>query len=126
MFDLVVASKERHDRFIQRVAASREVWGLKSADGWVCSASAVEATEDRSVMPFWSDRAYAKQCAKEEWSHYEATPIPLDLFLERWLPGIADDGRLVGTNWNAHLCGRETEPLELKQEIEKQLKSTAE
>jgi hypothetical protein len=28
MLDLAIASKERHDRFVQRVIASREVWGL--------------------------------------------------------------------------------------------------
>ena len=72
-------------------------------------------------MPFWSDRAYAKQCAKEDWSHYEPTPIPLPLFLERWLPGMAADGCLVGTNWNAHLCGHEIDPLELKHELERPL-----
>ena len=69
-------------------------------------------------MPFWSDRAYAKQCAKEDWSHYEPTPIPLKLFLEGWLTGMAADGCLVGTNWNAQLCGHEIEPSELRQEIE--------
>ncbi len=119
MLDLAIASKERHERFVERVVASREVWGLKSADGWACTASTADGTEDRSVMPFWSDRAYAKQCAKADWSHYEPTPIPLALFLERWLPGMAGDGSLVGTNWSAQLCGHEIKPLELKQELER-------
>jgi hypothetical protein len=70
-------------------------------------------------MPFWSDRAYARQCAKEDWCDYDPTPIPLGLFLERWLPGMAADGCLVGTNWNAQLCGHEIEPLELKREFER-------
>ena len=118
MLDLAVASKERHDRFVQRVLASHEVWSLKNADGWACTASTADGTEDKSVMPFWSDRAYAKQCAKEDWSDYEPTPIPLELFLELWLPGMAGDGYLVGTNWSAQLCGHEIEPLVLKQELE--------
>ena len=122
MFDLTVAAKERHDRFVQRVIASGQVWGLKSADGWVCSASAGEGDEHRSVMPFWSDRAYAKQCAKEQWSHYEPTTIPLALFLERWLPGMEADECLVGTNWNADLCGYEIEPQDLKQELENEMR----
>jgi hypothetical protein len=118
MFDLTIASKERHERFIQRVSASREVWGLKSADGWAVSTSTADGHAGRSVMPFWSDRAYAKQCAKEDWAHYEPTPIPLELFLERWLVGMGADGCLVGTNWNAQLCGHEIEPSDLKQELE--------
>ena len=120
MLDLEIASKERHERFVQRVVASREVWGLKSAEGWACAPSTADGNEDITVMPFWSDRAYAKQCAKEDWSQYDPTVIPLDLFLERWLTGMAEDGCLVGTNWNAHLCGHEIEPLVLQQEIQEQ------
>lgn len=123
MLELAAASKERHDRFVQRLVASREVWGLKSADGWACTTSTADGSENRSVMPFWSDRAYAKQCAKEDWSDYEPTPIPLDLFLQRWLPGMEADDCIVGTNWNAHLCGYEIEPPELKREIERQLEN---
>jgi hypothetical protein len=56
-------------------------------------------------MPFWSDRAYAQQCARNEWADYQATAIPLDMSLDEWLPGLAADGLLAGTNWNAHLIG---------------------
>lgn len=121
MLDLGIASKERHDRFVQRVVASREVWGLKNVDGWVCSESTMDESGNRGVMPFWSDRAYAKQCAREDWTDYEPTQISLDKFLERWLPGMAKDGLIVGTNWNAALCGHEILPLELKGEIERVL-----
>jgi len=125
MLDLTIASKERHQRFVQRVLSSGEVWGLKSAEGWACTGSTTNGTEGRSVMPFWSDRAYAKQCAKEDWSQYEPTAIPLALFLERWLTGMAKDGCLVGTNWNAHLCGYECEALNLKQEIDAHSKNAS-
>jgi hypothetical protein len=123
MLELAAASKERHERFVKRIVAAREVWGLKSEEGWACTASTADGREDRSVMPFWSDRAYAKQCAKEDWSHYEPTPIPLELFLEHWLAGMEADDCIVGTNWNAHLCGYEIEPLDLKQEIERELEN---
>jgi hypothetical protein len=119
--DLSIASKERHERFIQRVVDSGVVWGLKDDDGWVTSSSTAEQTEERAIMPFWSDRAYAKQCAKDEWSSYEPTQIPLDLFLEHWLPGMHADGYLVGTNWNVSLCGHEIEPLQLLAEINERL-----
>ena len=122
MFELAAASKERHDQFVKRVVISGEVWGLKSDDGWACTASTTDENEDRGVMPFWSDRAYAKQCAKEEWSKYQPTPIPLRLFLERWLPGMEADDCIVGTNWNANLCGFEIEAQDLKQEIETESK----
>ena len=119
MLDLSIASRERHERFLQRIIAAREVWGLESNHGWAMTGSSTEATEGRKIIPFWSDRAYARQCARNEWSHYQATPIPLDLFIERWLPGMNADRVLVGTNWNAQLCGHEIEPAELLRQIEK-------
>lgn len=125
MQDLAVASKERHDRFVKRVVAIGEVWGAKSNDRWVCVESTVDVMEDRSVMPFWSDRAYASQCAIDQWSDYEPEPIPLELFLEQWFPGMETDNYLVGTNWNVHLCGYEIEAPILKLEIEKELENVS-
>jgi hypothetical protein len=119
MIDLTVSAQERHDRFIRRVIASGEVWSLKSQDGGWCNAPSND--EEADVMPFWSDRAYAKQCAKDEWQGYEPVAIPLSAFLSRWLTGMSRDGLLVGTNWNAHLIGLEVDPLVLKQEIEEQM-----
>jgi hypothetical protein len=115
--DLEIASTERHERFVRRVLCTRVVWGLKSDVGWCVSPS--NEDEQQQVMPFWSDKAYALQCAKDEWATYRPTEITLDAFLSRWLPGMAKDHLLVGTNWNVNLCGREMEPLALKEEMDK-------
>ncbi|MDB6026527.1 MAG: hypothetical protein JWM68_2750 [Verrucomicrobiales bacterium] len=109
------SSKERHRKFIEQVLETGEVWGLQSVDGWC-----VSGDEGKESMPFWSDRAGAAACAKEEWSGFEPTSIPLEEFVENWLPGMAEDGVVVGTNWNADLGGVESKPLELKQELEKE------
>jgi hypothetical protein len=56
-------SIENHERFVRRVLEAGEVWGLRSADGWaVCD---FHDFAGRQVMPFWSDRAYARRAAKE-------------------------------------------------------------
>jgi hypothetical protein len=116
VLDLAAAAEERHERFLSRVVEAGVVWGLKDAeDQWPVTASTDD--EERSVMPFWSDRAYAAQCATEDWAPYEPTEIPLDLFLDEWLPGMAADGVLVGTNWNVQLIGQESEPLELQERL---------
>jgi hypothetical protein len=52
-------------------------------------------------MPFWSDRAYAKQCAKDGWSVYEPTEIPLDLSLEHWLQCLQSE---VGMKIKRPVC----------------------
>ena len=122
--ELSADSEARHGQFLNRVLASGIVWGLKSADGWVVSASTSDEDEDCDIMPFWSDSAYAKQCATEDWSVYAPTEIPLDLFMKHWLPGMAEDNCLVGTNWNAHMVGHEIEPLELLEQLQQALPET--
>jgi hypothetical protein len=111
-----------HERFIRRVVASGEVWALESPDGWAACESVEDVDEGdeeapREVMPFWSDRAYAQRAAAGEWEHFVPTAIPLDLFIDRWLKDMHDDGTLVGTNWDAHGCGVEIEAIELAQAL---------
>ena len=116
MLNLTAAAKEQHNRFVERVRASGLVWGLRSADGWAMAPSNDE-DEDGDVIPFWSDRAYAARCAVDEWAEYEPESIPLEAFLEAWLPGMSEDGTLVGTNWNAQLTGAEVDPMDLREEL---------
>lgn len=114
--DLIINSKRRYENFIKRVSESRTVWGLKSEDGWcVCESNEYE---DTVVMLFWSDEAYARQCAVEEWSHYSPTSIPLEEFMTNWIYGMNEDELLVGVNWNAKLIGLEVEPYELLKELD--------
>jgi hypothetical protein len=129
VLDVTATTIEQHNRFLERVIASGEVWGLTNDEGWCIAPSTQDDVDEedeeklRAVLPFWSDRAYAARCAKEEWSSYEPTAIPLEHFLSNWLPLIAENGDLVGTNWNAHLIGAEVEPLELKTEFEGRLEA---
>ncbi|NQX63686.1 DUF2750 domain-containing protein [Paenibacillus qinlingensis] len=108
---LKIESEKRFEKFVERVKKTQLVWGLKSAEGWSVSPS--NDFEDATVMPFWSESAYAKQCAREEWAHYASESIPLDEFVNAWIPGLDDDNLLIGTDWNVHLLGKEIEPLEL-------------
>ena len=117
MLDDTAAAQERHERFVRRAVEGGEVWGLTDADGG-SPVSQSNDDEERGVVPFWSDRAYAAQCAREEWAEYEPLAIPLAAFVATELPRIAEAGFLVGTNWNVHLVGLEVEPSELAAELE--------
>jgi len=119
-FDLTINSKRRYEKFIERVSESKIVWGLSSEDSWVVCES--NEYEDTDIMPFWSDEAYARQCAINEWSHNKPTPIPLDVFMSNWLYGMNEEGLVVGVNWNAKLIGLEVEPIDLLEELENQQK----
>ena len=71
-------SIDHHNRFIKRVIFSKTIQGLKSEQGWAISPS--NEYDDREVMPFWSDRAYAARLAKEEWKNY--TGWVFDAFID--------------------------------------------
>lgn len=118
-FDLTINSERRYEKFIERVSKGKLVWGLTNEEGWcVCESNEYEDTD---VMPFWSDEAYARQCAIEGWSNYHPTPIPLEEFMNSWLYGMNEDGLLVGVNWNAKLIGLEIEPAELFSKLERKI-----
>jgi hypothetical protein len=111
-----------HRRFIERVIASGEVWGLESSNGWaVCDSVAddegAEAEPVQGAVPLWSDRAHAQRAAQGEWEHFVPSAIPLDEFIDHWLKGMHEDDVLVGTDWDAPGCGVEIEALELAQEL---------
>lgn len=76
MFDLSVASSERHARFFERAVAAGTVWVLQLKSpphSWVTSSCDFEDEETGEIeavpiVPFWSDRAYASRCAKDLWA----------------------------------------------------------
>lgn len=104
----------RHQQFLEQVASSGQVWGLRSPESnrWCVSVST--ADPKREVMPFWSSRGDAQCCARDRWSALEPASIPIDRFMEKWLAGMAADRVLVGTQWDASLAGLEIEPLDLR------------
>ena len=109
----------KHQKFIERVVDFGVVWGLQSDEGFAISES--NDFEDAEVIPFWSEKAYAKAVAKEAWEYYLPTSMPLAEFLENWLVGMHNDGLLVGTNWDPNMFGKEIEPLDLAIEIAAQI-----
>ncbi|AIZ64307.1 hypothetical protein PK28_12560 [Hymenobacter sp. DG25B] len=101
----------KHQKFIDRICVSEIVWGLKSLNGWAISES--NEFDNTELIPFWSDRAYAAACAKNEWSDYTPAEIPLVEFLENWCVGIHIDNGLIGTNMDSNMFCKEIEPLQL-------------
>lgn len=98
--------------FVTETKENRLVWGLRnSEEDWLaCDSSEFENSE---VMPFWSSKEDAQLHNVEEWEEFEICEIPLDVFVEDWLVTLAEDGVLVGINWNSELEGKELEPSDL-------------
>lgn len=105
-----------YERFVKRVLASGELWGLRQGtDNWAYCAS--NEYEDTDVLVFWSSKADAQKHAQGDWSKHVAVPISLEDFLDRWLPGMDEDDALVGPDWGSSLDGVEVEPSELAEQL---------
>ncbi|OEF25108.1 DUF2750 domain-containing protein [Vibrio rumoiensis] len=111
MSNLTADIQANLDLFVQETKESKLVWGLRNEDGWLaCDSSEFE---DSEVMPFWSSQEEAQKHNVEEWEDFKVLEIPLDIFVEDWLITLAEDGVLIGTNWNEQLEGKEVEPSDL-------------
>lgn len=97
--------------FASELASKAEVWGLMGENGWaLCPSIEFEETE---VLPFFSSKYAASLLCSGEWEAYRPEVIPLESFLDEWLPGMHEDNAMVGLNWNTDLEGIEAEPADL-------------
>ncbi len=64
------------------------MWSLRDEDGW----RLVGDDQGQQCMPVWPHERYAKACSTGEFSGCTAEPIPLDRWLDEWLPGARDRG----------------------------------
>ncbi len=123
-----ITLKNRYKDFIRKVCETETVYGLKDDKGYATSYSnelEYEDGEPVQIICFWSDPARAKSCVDKEWNRYEASPVPLNEFLENWCLGMNIDGLLVGVNFDSNLFGYEAEPLELALEVIEELKKNS-
>lgn len=89
VFDLSAA--DRYPLFLTGAVVQSRVWTLKDAGGFV----SFRDEEGRDCFPFWPAPESAEALANDDWSDCRAEPLTLTVFMERWLTGMARDGRLV-------------------------------
>lgn len=123
--DSIIIEK-RHKRFVKTVCGSEIVYGLKNNKGYATSSS-VHYEDDNEepigIICFWAEKALAKSCIKDGWAAYKVVEISLNDFMENWCVGMANDGLLVGTEFDQNMFGFEAEPLELILDLTTELKS---
>lgn len=86
-----LSTAERYDIFINEVAENKQVWALKGKGGFV----AFSDDEGQNHFPFWPAPEFANVLANDDWADCQPEALPLAVFMERWLPGMAEDERLV-------------------------------
>lgn len=79
--------------------------------------------QPKVVRCFWASEKQALQaCKNENWQGYRVVPVSLLHFLENWCIDMADEGVLVGINFDNQAVGIEINPLYLILEILTELK----
>ena len=114
-------AESKYKTFIEKIVASKLVWGLQNKNGWANSYS--NDSEEIDVIPFWEDRFYAKSSAVDDWKGYAAVSIPLSDFLENWCMGMIEENMLAGINWDAKMVGNEVDASKLAIDILDRLKA---
>ncbi len=94
----VSISAAHADAFYAESSDAGEVWTVRDDSGF----PAPETADGVRAMPFWSKRSRAERVVSgvPAYAGFKVVAVPLDVFRQRWLPGLARDGLLVGLNWS--------------------------
>ena len=104
--------------FYRDVALNKRVWTIKDEGGYPAPLS---ENEGKRVQPFWSSKSRVEKIVATvpAYAGFKAVELALDVFLERWIPGLAGDELLVGVNWSGSSAkGFDVEPHAVKEMIE--------
>lgn len=110
---LALSADDQYQDFLDRAAADGQVWTLKGPGGFV----AYSGDDGEPCFPFWPHPDYARALATEDWSDCRPEPLSLDLFVQRWLPGMRRDGRKVAVFPTPAGMGLVVEPEELLEDL---------
>ncbi len=111
--------------FYRDVAKNRVVWALRDEGGYVASTN----SSGQNVMPFWSSssRAIKTKNNVPAYSNMEPDEIDWKDFQSKWLPGLKNDGYLVGLNWSGeYAVGYDVDPDFVLKAVELQIASLGE
>ncbi len=109
-----LSGDERYDYFVEKIVEWGEVWSLYSDDGWV----GVTSQDGEECLPVWPHRDFAAEWVSGEWADCTPTAISLEVWVERWIPGMEKDGTLLAVFPNGEGEGVVVTPDELLASIE--------
>lgn len=112
----VSISAAHADAFYTEVLRERSVWTLCDSKGFPAPVN----TDGRRSAPFWSLRSRAERIARSvpAYANMEPVEIGIDVWRERWLPGLERDGLLVGLNWSGdRATGYDLQPADVERSL---------
>ena len=86
-----LADHERYDYFLKKVADWEEIWSLHSPEGSV----ELSSSDGEECLPIWPHPDFAKAWAVDDWSDCQPKAINLEVWLERWTPGLERDNTML-------------------------------
>lgn len=96
----MTVSAAQADAFYTEVLREGRVWVIHDSGGLPAP-----RTPDERAAPIWSLRSRANKASNvDAYAAFEAVELPLDEGRTRWLPGLANDGFLVGPNWSGAIA----------------------
>lgn len=101
------------DAFYREAVDHGCVWTIRDEGGL----PAPMTDSGQRAMPFWSLRSRAQRVVETVPAYAGFTvdeAIALDVWLDRWVPGLERDGLLVGLNWSGERAtGYDVSPADL-------------
>ena len=92
-FEVVLSlpAQRRYAYLVKRVVDWERIWSLGTEEGWALSGD----DEGHELVPVWPHERFAAACAEGSWRGYEPRAIELSVWMERWVPGMQRDRRMV-------------------------------
>jgi hypothetical protein len=109
-------SASQASAFYREAAQGGLVWTVRDANGFPAPVN----SDGQRAQPFWSSRARAECVIRSVAAYQGFTPVEIELeaFLNRWVPGLAQDGILIGVNWSgANATGYDIAPTQVAESI---------
>jgi len=114
---LQLTGPKRYAYWVKKVADEELVWSLWQESGWVLAAD----NEGRQLVPVWPHEKYAELCAHDSWAGCVPRPIELNVWMERWIPGVEREGTLVAVFSTPDCSGVVVEPSRLDADLREEL-----
>jgi len=108
---------KRYSYLIKHVADEEKIWGLFRDGSWALAAD----ESGTQLVPVWPHFKFAEMCSNGVWDGFAPKEIPLKAWLERWIPGMLKDKRMVAIFPTPNDKGVSVEPKRFEADLQEEL-----
>jgi Protein of unknown function (DUF2750) len=114
---LSLPGPRRYEYFVKRVADRGTLWSLGSDTGWALTSD----DDGNEIVPVWPHERFAQAYASQEWQEKRPRSLELAEWMDKWLPGMMRDHRLVAVFPTPEGKGVVVTPERLRDDLEEEL-----